>query len=129
MQQTTSEHPNAQLVRNGMDAFNRGDMEAYAALISDDVVWHQIGAPTLNSKQELYDAMPGGEVDWKIATTLHDVVANDEHAVALVEANATRADGRTLTYRTAEIMHIRDGKLTERWAFAEDTQEIADFFK
>ena len=54
---------------------------------------------------------------------------NDEHAVALVEANATRADGRTLTYRTAEIMHIRDGKLTERWAFAEDTQEIADFFK
>ena len=129
MQQTTSEHPNAQLVRNGMDAFNRGDMESYAALIADDVVWHQIGAPTLNSKQELYDAMPGGEVDWKIATTLHDVVANDEHAVALVEANATRADGRTLTYRTAEIMHIRDGKLTERWAFAEDTQEIADFFK
>jgi uncharacterized protein len=129
MQQKTSEHPNAQLVRQGMDAFNRGDMEAYAALIADDVVWHQIGAPTLNSKQELYEAMPGGEVDWQITTTVHDVVANDEHAVALVEANATRADGRTLTYRTAEIMHIRDGKLTERWAFAEDTQEIADFFK
>jgi uncharacterized protein (TIGR02246 family) len=128
MQQTTTEHPNAQLVRQGMDAFNRGDVEAFAALIADDVVWHQIGAPTLEGKQALYEAMAASEGDYTIEATLHDVVANDTHAVSLVEATATRGD-RSLTYRTAEIMHIRDGKLIERWAFAEDTQEIADFFK
>jgi uncharacterized protein (TIGR02246 family) len=128
MQQSTSEHPNAQLVRQGMDAFNTGNMEAYADLIADDVVWHQIGAPTLEGKQALYEAMAGSGGDYSIKAELHDVVANDDHAVSLVEATATRADGRTLTYRTAEIMHIRDGKLVERWAFAEDTQEIADFF-
>ena len=35
---------------------------------------------------------------------------------------------RTLTYRTAEIYHMRDGKVTERWAFSDDTQRIIDFF-
>jgi ketosteroid isomerase-like protein len=72
--------------------------------------------------------MPGGEVDWNITTDVHDVVANDEHAVVLVAAHGTRSDGRTLDYRTTEIVHMRDGKITERWAFAEDTQAIKDFF-
>ena len=58
---------------------------------------------------------------------VHDVVANDEHVIALVEATATR-DGKTLNYRTAEIMHIRDGKITERWAFSDDTAAIVEFF-
>jgi hypothetical protein len=25
-------------------------------------------------------------------------------------------------------MHIRDGKVTERWAFSDDTQRITEFF-
>jgi|SRR5918996_1695724 ketosteroid isomerase-like protein len=128
MQQTTAEHPNATLVRRGMEAFNRGEMEAMDAFIADDVVWHQIGRETVRGKDALASASPGGDVDWQITADVHDVVANDDHAIALVEATATRPDGRTLTYRTAEIMHIRDGKLTERWAFAEDTQKIIDFF-
>ena len=58
---------------------------------------------------------------------LHDVTANDDHAVALGTATATR-DGKTFSYRTAEIFHIRDGKATERWAFSDDTAAINAFF-
>ena len=36
--------------------------------------------------------------------------------------------GQTLDYRTTEIVHVRDGKVTERWAFSDDTQKIIDFF-
>ena len=54
-------------------------------------------------------------------------MANDEHAVALVTATATMGD-RSLTYRTAEIYHVRDGKITERWAFSDDTDRINRFF-
>lgn len=126
--QTSTDHPNATLVRQAIEAFNTGDMQAYTDLIADDVVWHQIGAETMRGKQAMGESMPGGEVDWNITATVHDVVANDEHAVALVEAHATRGDGRSLDYRTAEIMHIRDGKLVERWAFSDDTQNIIDFF-
>jgi ketosteroid isomerase-like protein len=31
-------------------------------------------------------------------------------------------------YRTAEIMHFRDGKITARWAFSDDTAAINEFF-
>jgi ketosteroid isomerase-like protein len=54
-------------------------------------------------------------------------VANDDHTIALVDATATRG-GKTFTYRTAEIYHIRDGKIAERWAFSDDTAAIIAFF-
>ena len=127
--QTRTEHPNATLVRQALESFNRGEMQGFADLIADDVVWHQIGAETVHGKEAMAQALPGGEVDWQITADVHDVVANDDHTIALVDAHATRGDGRTLDYRTAEIMHIRDGKLIERWAFSDDTQRIADFFK
>ena len=126
--QTGTEHPNATLVREGMDAFNRGDYEAYGASLADDIVWHQIGAPTLNGQDEMRESMPAPDAGWSITTEIHDVVANDDHVVALVTAHATRPDGKTLDYRTTEIVHVRDGKVTERWAFSDDTQKIIDFF-
>ena len=126
--ETGTEHPNATLLRRGLEAFDRGEIEAFADLIADDVVWHQIGADTMHGKQAMAEAMPGGTVDWTITADVHDVVANDEHAIALVNATGTRGDGRTIEYRTAEIVHMRDGKITERWAFSDDIQKITDFF-
>jgi ketosteroid isomerase-like protein len=35
---------------------------------------------------------------------------------------------RTFDYNTAEILHIRDGKCVERWAFSDDTARIVEFF-
>jgi uncharacterized protein len=126
--ETTTEHPNATLVRRGLEAFNRGEIDAFANLVADDVVWHQIGAETIRGKQAMAESMPGaGEVDWQITADVHDVVANDEHAVALVNATGTR-NGKTLQYRTAEILHMRDGKITERWAFSDDPEAIKRFF-
>jgi uncharacterized protein len=126
--ETTTEHPNATLIRRGLEAFNRGEIEALANLAADDVVWHQIGAETIRGKQAMAESMPGaGEVDWQITADVHDVVANDEHAVALVNATGTRS-GKTLSYRTAEILHMRDGKITERWAFSDDPEAIKRFF-
>ena len=127
--QTTTEHPNATRFREAMQRFDSGDIQGFAEFLADDVVWHQIGADTLRGKEAMAQSMPGGEVDWNITADIHDVVANDEHVIALIDAHATRGDGRTLDYRTAEIMHVRDGKLTERWAFSDDTQRITDFFK
>ena len=126
--QSGTEHPNATLVRRALEGFNRGEIQTFADMVADDVVWHQIGSPTISGKQALAESLPGGEVDWQIVADVHDVVANDEHAIALVDATASRGDGRTLKYRTAEIMHIRAGKVTERWAFSDDTQRITDFF-
>ena len=67
------------------------------------------------------------DVDYTIVATTHDILANDDHAILLADATATRG-GRTLVYHVAEIYHIRDGRISERWAFSDDTEAIARFF-
>jgi ketosteroid isomerase-like protein len=123
-----SEHPNAVMVRAMIDALNRGEMSKLDDFLADDVVWHEIGSSEpRRGKEALRAGAPGGGADYEITVKVHDVLANDDHTIALVEATATRG-GRTLTYRTAEITHVRDGKIVERWAFSDDTAAITAFF-
>ncbi len=121
-----ADHPNAAMARRLIDSLNHGDYEAMAAALSDDIVWHEIGrAEPRRGKAAL--PTPGGAPGPDITAKVHDVVANDEHVIALVDATANR-NGQTLNYRTAEIMHVKDGKVTERWAFSDDTAAIVEFF-
>lgn len=119
-------HPNAEIGRRAMEAAASGDPTA-GDFLSDDVVWWQIGSPEpLRGRQAVMDAM-AMMVDANVQLDIHDVVANDDHVVGLVTATVTAGD-REFTYRTAEIAHVVDGKVTERWAFSDDTQAIIDFF-
>jgi ketosteroid isomerase-like protein len=122
-----SEHPNARIVREMNEAMSNGDMEGAASRVADDVVWHEIGrAEPRRGKAELaasMDEWTGYEITWEV----HDILASDDHVVGLGLARATHGD-RTLEYRTAEIYHLANGKVTERWAFSDDTQAIVDFF-
>jgi ketosteroid isomerase-like protein len=121
-----AEHADVAVVRQMTDALARGDLEAASAFVADDIVWHEIGrAQPRRGKAELQASM--GEVDYEITGQIHDIVGGDEHVVALIDATGTRA-GRTLDYRVAEIYHVNDGKITERWAFSDDTAAIVDFF-
>lgn len=121
-----AEHPNVTVAREMGDAMSRGDLEAAASYLADDVIWHEIGrAEPRRGKAELAAGM--GEVDYEITGQSHDVLGNDEHVVALFDATGTRG-GRTLEYRVAEIYHFRDGKVIERWAFSDDTAAITEFF-
>ncbi len=119
------EHPNATTIRKMGEAMQAGDMETLEGAIADDVVWHEIGGETKRGKAAL--RAEDASADYDITFKLHDVVANDDHTIALGEATATRGD-QSFTYRTAEIYHMKDGKIAERWAFSDDTKAITDFF-
>ena len=103
-------------------------MKSAMDMLDDNVVWHEIGSDEpIRGKQALVErfaAMPEGA---SIKTDTHDVLANDEHAIPLVTATASMGD-QQLVYRTAEIYHMKDGKITERWAFSDDTDRINKFF-
>jgi len=123
------EHPNATLARE-IDAKMKAEgPQAMGDYIADDVVWHEIGAAEpIRGKAALAERWAGmADAGGTFSVDLHDVVANDDHVVELVTATVTRGD-KTFTYRTAEIMHVRDGKITERWAFSDDTAAINEFF-
>jgi len=124
-----AEHPNVAIFREVHAKLQRGDFETVFEALDDDVVWHQIGAETLHGKEAVRESMSGMEEFGADAFDLdiHDVVGNDEHVVGLVEATVNMG-GQSFTYRTAEIAHMKEGKVTERWAFSDDTQRIIEFF-
>jgi hypothetical protein len=107
------EHSSAALYRRVMEGMGEGDMSAFEAVLSDDVVWWQIGSPEpMRGKEAVLESMKG--VDFEVD-------------LGLVTARVRIGDN-ALTYRMAEIAHVEAGKVTERWAFSDDTQAIIDFF-
>ena len=118
------DHPNAAVFRH---YFEQGPQES-AEAIADDVEWWEIGRnEPIIGKEALMERMAEQSGLWEIDSHLHDVVANDEHVIALIDATGKRGD-RTLDYRVAEIYHMRNGKVTHRWAFSDDTAAVAEFF-
>ncbi len=124
-----ADHPNAAKIRATADQVEQtGDMSSAFEDVSDDIVWHEIGSDEpIRGKQALMERFSGMPEGASIKTETHDVLANDEHAIQLVTATATMGD-QQLVYRTAEIYHMKDGKITERWAFSDDTDRINKFF-
>jgi hypothetical protein len=124
-----ADHPNVAAVRAVAErAEQSGDMTEALNLLADDIVWHEIGSDEpLRGKPAVVERFTGMREGAGIATETHDIVGNDEHVIQLVTATATMGDQK-LVYRTAEIYHMRDGKVTERWAFSDDTDRINKFF-
>ena len=124
------EHPNVAVLHRLAEAFADmpDSMATMEELIADDIEWHEIGRdePTVwkdAMRQRSMEAFGDVEID----AQEHDALANDTHGVQLMNVTATK-DGRTFQYRTAEIYHLKDGKITARWAFSDDTARIMEFF-
>ena len=124
------EHPNVKVLHRLAEAFANmpESMPMMEELIADDIEWHEIGRdePTIG-KDALRQRSMEAFGDFEINAEEHDAVANDTHAVQLMNVTATK-EGRTFKYRTAEIYHMKDGKITARWAFSDDTARIMEFF-
>jgi len=57
---------------------------------------------------------------------IHDVLANDRHAVALTVVHGSR-QGRVLEDITVHVVHVVEGRITEAWFFPGD-QTASDAF-
>lgn len=127
-----AEHPNVALLKKGYEAFAKGDMATLTELFSENVVWHMAGSNPISGEHRGRDAvfaffakvtqLTGGT----FKSELHDVLANDEHGVALTRATASR-QGRQLNSLDTAVYHTGDGKVTEAWSFAQD-QRVTDEF-
>ena len=106
-----AEHPNV-AGRRAMQAMNEMDMSrADEEMAVVDASWPTTSSGTRSVERSRAAARTNcgprcrTMSDTTIKYELHDVVANDDHAIALGTATATR-NGKTLNYRTAEIFHI-----------------------
>lgn len=126
-------HPNEDLVRRGYAAFLNGDMATLDELFADGIVWHVEGRNPLSGDYEGKQAvfahfaklaeLTGGTLSLEI----HDVLANDTHAVVLARVTSER-QGRKYDGNGVQVFHISDGKVTEQWGHPGDAYANDEFW-
>jgi uncharacterized protein len=117
---SVAEHPNIEVFKRAYAAFTAGDMEKLAEVFAADVVWHTPGRNAMSGTYTTRDAaFESFAKEFELSgdtyrPEIHDVLANDEHTVALLHVTATR-DSKILDQNYALIFDIRDGKIAEAW--------------
>ena len=128
-----SDHPNLEAARTGYAAFAAGDMATVGPLLADDVVWHVGGDNPLSGDYTGREEVLGffgrlmQETDGTFENEIHDMLANDEHGVAIVEARARR-NGKSIDDRSVHVFHMSDGQITEFWNISSDQDAWDDFY-
>ncbi len=128
-----AEHPNAKLVREGFEAFERGDMEWMNDHLSDDIVWHVGGNSKWSGAYEGKENVLGFFMRQTQALgsapslDIHDILGSDDHVVALGTASASAPNGQSAEWKYVQIFHIQGGKATEVWGMAENDADVDPF--
>jgi len=129
-----NEHPNATRIRRMFTAFRDGDVATIHAMIPDDAVWHFPGRHgKLAGAHRGRDAIFAFFVNVQTLTdgTFHldliDVIANDEHAIALFRGHGQR-NGKTLDNPTCLRMRLQKEQVQEVWEFVWDLYHVDDFW-
>ena len=128
-----TDHPNLETARAGYEAFAKGDLAAVSDLFSDDIVWHSGGTNVLTGDYVGKEAVLGffgllmQETGGSFRTDIHDMLANDQHGVALVTVSATRGEG-SFEGNVVHVFHMSDGRMTEFWAIPDDQNRYDEFF-
>lgn len=126
-------HPNEDLIRQGYQAFESQDLARLGELFSPDIVWHAPGRNPLAGDYKGQEEVLGffGRIAQEAGGTfkldIHDVVANDTHAVALVTATGQRG-GKSFTDQQAHVFHLEGGKVTEFWNHPGDLYAVDEFW-
>ena len=126
-------HPNEVLAREAYAAFGRGDMDALHQNWAENIRWHSPGRGPLAGDYQgtaqileflgRLSELSGGT----FSADLRDVLASDDHAVMLFTLRAERA-GKHWEDNTAQVSHIRDGKVTEIWNYPADQYGWDEFW-
>ena len=120
-------HPHEDLIRRAYAAFSAGDMDAMRGMMTDDAVWHVPGRNRFSGDYRGADDILGyfarlseeSQGTYQI-DELHDVLANEEHAVGL-HRSSTVKDGEKHQFKEIVVFHLRDGKISEAWEAGADT--------
>jgi uncharacterized protein len=126
---TSTEHPNAALMRDFFAAFGEADRERLAQLMSPDLVWHFPGTSAIAGAWRGVDGLLDGIR--AIAMTLGrgnnrfellHVTAGDGFALT-VHRDFYSADDNQLDLRYVLYVRIEDGRMLEVWEVPFDQAE------
>ena len=125
-------HGNEAAIRGFFDAVGRRDLDAAKSHMTDDVWVHLAGSHPLAGDRQGPDswfelAARVFELTDEFHLDVHDVLADDDHAVALVRARGSRGD-RTLEWNRIFVYHLREGRIAEVWIHESDQAGVDALF-
>jgi ketosteroid isomerase-like protein len=114
-----SEHPNVGLIRELYEARARNDTAAIRSILDENVVWHEPELETehtgdLRGPDDVLAMIEEARriTDGTFSLVPQQIVANGEHAVALIDWSATQGDKR-LEGREVAVYRVRNGRVVE----------------
>jgi uncharacterized protein len=124
-----ADHPNVEIARTALAAFSVGDIEGTLATMADDAVWHAPGTNRFSGRFDGRAAIADrfrrmAQAGVTTSIDIHDVIANDDHVVALVHVSVAAADGRHYEGPQVQVLHVRDGVAVEFWAMNQDQAAV-----
>lgn len=117
-------HPNGELIREGFEAFAKGDMDTISRVFSDDP-----GTSPLSGDYRGKEAVLGyfGKLMERTEGTFHQeihaVLADDDHVVVLTDYGHDKP--KPFTGHQVFVWHVPDGKAAECWAIPADQTAAA----
>src|SRR5262245_8136344 len=97
-----AEHPNVGRVRDAYAAFDNADLDGALADLADDAVFHFNGEGPNSGDHKGREAIEAALIaNYQLTggtqkLDIHDIFADDHHAVVSMRETATRTDGVTL---------------------------------
>ena len=128
-----ADHPNLERLRRGYQAYAEGDLGTLRGLLADDVSFHFLGHTPLSGAYHGLAEVLGyfarlRESGAAFRFQVHELLAGDEHAVALLDGVAERA-GRRTEQKVVHVFHLdADGKVGDWWNFWEDQAALDALF-
>ncbi|MGY1815582.1 nuclear transport factor 2 family protein [Blastococcus sp. SYSU D00820] len=129
-----SDHPNLARMREGYEAFSKGDLTTLTELWRDDIRWHEPGGSQLSGTYEGPEAVFGmfaramemTENSLRAEALL--VCADDAHGTALVRFTAHRGERHLDTLCAHVARFDADGRLAEFWNAPTEAAAFDAFF-
>lgn len=119
-------HPNGEVVRGYLQAFNEGDIDRVAELLDNDIVIHFPGRNPMSGENRgkdevviFFRAMMERAGVGRVAPEIHDILAGDDHVVALMTRNIAGIDASV-----AVVYRIRNGRIIEVWPHERDQYAV-----
>jgi ketosteroid isomerase-like protein len=130
-----AQHPNVARVRDAYAAFAKGDLNTALGELADNAVFHFNGDGPNSGDHKGREAIEAALISNFELTggtqvlDIHDVFADDLHAIVALRETATRTDGATLDVEEAHVLTFdADGKITNLWDLPTDPEVHDRFF-
>ena len=127
-------HKNESLIREGYDAFGRGDLEwlqenVFDASITYHVPGDNVVAGTHEGIENVFNFFGRihQETEGSFTAELVDVLAND-HLAAVVQKGSGSRGGKELSLIEYLLFEMKDGRAVTVWVHPSDQQAFDDFW-